>query len=337
VSAGYTRLSAGLVLELLSLDDLGFTLGGLSVAKSSAKKRERRKNQSANNFTRHENEQDESVLGEKRKRKTHHALHAQHAPDLLLRMSALFQFFGLLERRSVGVSDTVRVRMTSPNGRGVGVGVGVVTVGPVIGTRRSADPTVGPSQTGPTTPSVASDQASPIRPGQTGGPVVPSQTRTRMSASTVRVVEASPGVSAVGPSQSRPGVGRSAVRPGQTRSRDIGRMKTSSTMGTVVARQTRTSVGTVRTRKTGPRVSSVRTGKPSPVSLVQVVRLSSDRVKNNPSRVGVRSMNTMGTVSAGSTVRARGRVGVVTGEEVGSGSPELGRVRFTVFIVHRRA
>jgi hypothetical protein len=157
VSAGYTRLSAGLVLELLSLDDLGFTLGGLSVAKSSAKKRERRKNQSANNFTRHENEQDESVLGEKRKRKTHHALHAQHAPDLLLRMSALLQFFGLLERRSVGVSDTVRVRMTSPNGRGVGVGVGVVIVGPVVGTRRPSDPTVGPSQTGPTSASMTSD------------------------------------------------------------------------------------------------------------------------------------------------------------------------------------
>jgi hypothetical protein len=268
-------------------------------------------------------------------------------------MSALLQFFGLLERRSVGVSDTVRVRMTSPNGRGVGVGVGVVIVGPVVGTRRSADPTVGPSQTGPTTPSVASDQASPIRPGQTGGPVVPSQTRTRMSASTVRVVEASPGVSAVGPSQSRPGVGHSTVRPGQTRSRDIGRMKTSSTMGTVVARQTRTGMRSVRTRKTSARVggttvrtcktsarvggTTVRTGKPSPVRLVQMVRLSSDRIDDDPGRVGVRSMNTMGTVSAGSTVRTRGRVGVVTGEEVGSGSPEFGRVRFAMLVVHRRA
>jgi hypothetical protein len=37
VSAGYTGLGAGLVLELLSLDDLGFTLGGLCEAKSSAK------------------------------------------------------------------------------------------------------------------------------------------------------------------------------------------------------------------------------------------------------------------------------------------------------------
>jgi hypothetical protein len=206
--------------------------------------------------------------------------------------------------------------------------------------------------------------------------VVPSQTRTRVSASTVRVVKASPGVSAVGPSQSRPGVARSAVRPGQTRSGDIGRMKTSSTVGTVVtcqprtsvgtvvARQPRTSVGTVvarqtrtgmrsvrtrktsarmstvRARKTGPRMSSVRTSKPSPVSLAQVVRLPSDRVDDDPSRVGMSTMYTMGTVSAGSTVRTRGRVGVVgvvTGEEVGSGSPELGRMRFAVFVVHRRA
>jgi hypothetical protein len=37
VSAGYAGLGAGLVLELLSLDDLGFTLGGLSEAKSSAR------------------------------------------------------------------------------------------------------------------------------------------------------------------------------------------------------------------------------------------------------------------------------------------------------------
>jgi hypothetical protein len=37
VSAGYSRLGPGLVLELLSLDDLGFTLGGLSEAKSSAR------------------------------------------------------------------------------------------------------------------------------------------------------------------------------------------------------------------------------------------------------------------------------------------------------------
>jgi hypothetical protein len=176
--------------------------------------------------------------------------------------------------------------------------------------------------------------------------VVPSQTRTRVSASTVSVVEASPGVSAVGPSQSRPGMSRSTVRPGQTRSRDIGRMNTSSTMSTVVTRQPRTSVGpvracktsasmgTVRTRKSSARVGSVRTGKPRPMSLVQVVRLSSDRVDDDPSRVGMSGMHTM------STVRARGRVGVVgvvTGEEVGSGSPELGRMRFTVFVVHRRA
>jgi hypothetical protein len=169
--------------------------------------------------------------------------------------------------------------------------------------------------------------------------VVPSQTRTRVSASTVRVVEASPGVSAVGPSQSRPGVGRSAVRPGQTRSRDIGRMKTSSTVGTVVARQSRTSVGTVSTCKTSARVggTTVRTGKPSPVRLVQMVRLSSDRIDDDPRRVGMSTMYTMGTVSAGSTVRARGRVGAVTGEEVGSGSPELGRVRFAVLVVHRCA
>lgn len=40
VSAGYARLGAGLMLELLSLDDLGFTLGGLSEAKSSAKEQE---------------------------------------------------------------------------------------------------------------------------------------------------------------------------------------------------------------------------------------------------------------------------------------------------------
>jgi hypothetical protein len=268
------------------------------------------------------------VLGEKRKKKTHHALHAQHAPDPLLRMSALLQFFGLLERRSVGVSDTVRVRMTSPNGRGVGVGVGVVIVGPVVGTSSPSDPTMGSSQTGPTSASMTSDQTSPVRPGQTGGPVVPSQTRTRVSASTVGVVIASPGVSAVGPSQSRPGVGRSTVRPGQTRSRDIGRMKTSSTMGTVIARQSRTSVG------------PVRTGKPRPVSLVQVVGLSSDRVDDDPSRVGMSTMYTMGTVSAGSTVRTRGRVGVVgvvTGEEVGSSSPQLGRMRFAVLIVDRCA
>jgi hypothetical protein len=238
-------------------------------------------------------------------------------------MSTLFQLFGLLEGRSVGVSDTVRGRVTGPDGRGVGVGV--VTVGPVVGTRRSADPTVGPSQTGSTSASVTSDQASPVRPGQTGGPVVPSQTRTRVSASTVGVVIASPGVSAVGPSQSRPGVGRSTVRPGQTRSRDISRVKTSG------------AVGTVRTRKTGPRVSSVRTGKPRPMSLVQVVRLSSDRVDNNPRRVGMSTMYTMGTVSAGSTVRTRGRVGVVTGEEVGSSSPQLGRMRFAVLIVDRCA
>jgi hypothetical protein len=273
------------------------------------------------------------VLDGKRKEKTHHALHAQHAPDLLLRMSTLFQLFGLLEGRSVGVSDTVRVGVTCCDGRGVGV----VTVGAVVGTSSPSDPTMGSSQTGPTSASMTSDQTSPVRPGQTGGPVIPSQTRTRVSASTVRVVKASPGVSAVGPSQSRPGVGRSTVRPGQTRSRDIGRMKTSGAVGTVVARPSRTSVGTVRTRKTSARVGSVRTGKPSPVSLVQVVRLPSDRVDDDPGRVGVRSMNTMGTVSAGSTVRTRGRVGVVTGEEVGSGSPEFGRVRFAMLVVHRRA
>ena len=68
-------------------------------------------------------------------------------------MSALFQFFGLLERRSVGVSDTVRVRVTCSDGRGVGV----MTVSPVVGTRRSADPTVGPDQAGPTSPSMTSD------------------------------------------------------------------------------------------------------------------------------------------------------------------------------------
>jgi hypothetical protein len=161
-----------------------------------------------------------------------------------------------------------------------------------------------------------------------------------MSVGTMRVVKASPGVSAVGPSQSRPGMGRSAVRPGQTRSGDIGRMKTSSTVSTVVARQSRTSVGTVRTRKTSARVGSVRTGKPSPVRLVQVVRLSSDRVENCPRRVGMSTMYTMGTVSAGSTVRTRGRVGVVgvvTGEEVGSSSPQLGRMRFAVLIVDRCA
>jgi hypothetical protein len=91
--------------------------------------------------------------GTRKKRKTHYALHAQHAPDLLLRMSALFQLFGFLERRSVGVSGTVRVRVTSPDGRSVVV----KTVGPVVGTRRSADTTVGPSQTGSPSPSVASD------------------------------------------------------------------------------------------------------------------------------------------------------------------------------------
>jgi hypothetical protein len=52
VSAGYARLGAGLVLELLSLDDLGFALGGLSEAKPSAKERERRKNQLANDSIR---------------------------------------------------------------------------------------------------------------------------------------------------------------------------------------------------------------------------------------------------------------------------------------------
>jgi hypothetical protein len=68
-------------------------------------------------------------------------------------MSALFQLFGLLERRSVGVSDIVRVRVTGPDGRGVGV----VTVGAVVGTSSPSDPTMGSSQTGPTSPSVASD------------------------------------------------------------------------------------------------------------------------------------------------------------------------------------
>lgn len=236
------------------------------------------------------------------------------------------------------------MRVSGSNGRSVGV----VIVSPVVGTRRPSNPTVGPSQTGPTSASMTSDQASPVRAGQTGGSVVPSQARTRVSTSTVRVVKASPGVSTVGPSQSRPGMGRSTVRPGQTRSGDIGRVQTSSTMSTVIARQSRTGVGpvrarktrasvdTVRTRKAGPRVSSttVRTGKPRPVSLVQVVRLTSDRIDDDPSRVGMGRMNTVSTVCARGRV---GVVGVVTGEEVGSGSPEFGRMRFTVFVIDGRA
>ena len=131
-----------------------------------------------------------------------------------------------------------------------------------------------------------------------------------MSASTVRVVKPSPGM------------GRSTVRPGQTSSGDIGRMKTSATVGTVVARQPRTSVG------------PVRTGKPRSMSLVQVVRLSSDRVDGDSGRVG---MGTMHTMSSGSTGSRVGIVGVVTGEKVGSGSPELGSMRFAVFVVDGRA
>jgi hypothetical protein len=79
---------------------------------------------------------------------THHALHSQHAADLLLRVSALFQLFGFLEGGRVGVA--VRVRVSGPDGGRVGV-VAVVTDQAVVGTRSSVGAAVGPSpsQTGP--------------------------------------------------------------------------------------------------------------------------------------------------------------------------------------------
>jgi hypothetical protein len=127
-------------------------------------------------------------------------------------------------------------------------------------------------------------------------------------------------VSTVRASQPGPGMGRT-VRPSQPRPTDISAVHAGPRVSSV---STVSPVGTV-----GP-VCPVRTHQPRPVSvsLLQVVRLASDRVDDHAGSVGMGSMGMSVGVGAG--------VGLVTpGQEVGSGSSELGRVRFAVFVVDR--